>query len=250
MDPMAAIRDTFFLECEEQLAELESGLMAIEAGEQGPDTVNAVFRAVHSIKGGGGAFALEELVRFAHVFETTLDGVRAGKLTVDQTAIRIMLLAADILADLVRAARDGTQSDQARVAATVAELLRLSNSSGEAAAPPPGFGDEMADLAFEPVVADFPESDPATDVGDGWIIQFTPRAEMYASVNDAVLILRELASLGPLEVELDASALPDLTTLDPDGRLPELEDASSERLHRSEIARSVRVGRSRLHPKY
>ncbi|UNC13888.1 hypothetical protein FE249_06420 [Acidiphilium multivorum] len=54
MDPMAEIRETFFQECEEQLAELESGLMRMEAGETDSETVNAVFRAVHSIKGGEG----------------------------------------------------------------------------------------------------------------------------------------------------------------------------------------------------
>ena len=80
MDPLAAIRETFFQECEEQLAELESGLLAMEGGDQDPETINAVFRAVHSIKGGAGAFSLEALVRFAHIFETALDDVRSGKM--------------------------------------------------------------------------------------------------------------------------------------------------------------------------
>ena len=62
MDPMAEIRQTFFQECEEQLAELETGLLAIDDGDRDPETVNAVFRAVHSIKGGAGAFGLDELV--------------------------------------------------------------------------------------------------------------------------------------------------------------------------------------------
>ena len=59
MDPLAAIRDTFFQECEEQLAELETGLLAIEEGDHDPERINAVFRAVHSIKGGAGAFGLD-----------------------------------------------------------------------------------------------------------------------------------------------------------------------------------------------
>ncbi len=80
MDPLAAIRETFFQECEEQLAELESGLLAMEGGDQDPETLNAVFRAVHSIKGGAGAFSLEALIRFAHVFETALDEMRSGRL--------------------------------------------------------------------------------------------------------------------------------------------------------------------------
>ena len=62
---MAAIKHTFFQECEEQLIELESGLLAIEDGTSEPDTINAVFRAVHSIKGGAGAFGLDQLVRLS-----------------------------------------------------------------------------------------------------------------------------------------------------------------------------------------
>lgn len=58
MDPMAEIRETFFQECEEQLAELESGFMRMEAGETDSETVNAAFRAVHSIEGEGGVRAV------------------------------------------------------------------------------------------------------------------------------------------------------------------------------------------------
>ena len=106
MDAMAAIKETFFQECEEQLAELESGLLAIEDGDNDPERVNAVFRAVHSVKGGAGAFQLNELAHFAHVFENALDQVRAGHLAPEPRILKIMLRAADVLADLVRGARD------------------------------------------------------------------------------------------------------------------------------------------------
>ena len=94
MDPLEAIKVTFFQECEEQLSELEAGLLAMEQGETDSETVNAVFRAVHSIKGGAGAFSLEPLVRFAHVFETTLDDVRAARhrFAFDPTAMHTMPL--------------------------------------------------------------------------------------------------------------------------------------------------------------
>ena len=77
---MNEIKEIFFQECEEQLAELESGLLKMNDGETDSETVNAVFRAVHSIKGGAGAFGLDDLVAFAHVFETTLDCVRSNRL--------------------------------------------------------------------------------------------------------------------------------------------------------------------------
>ena len=59
VDTMAAIRQTFFQECEEQLSEMELGLLAMDEGNADSETVNAVFRAVHSIKGGAGAFKLD-----------------------------------------------------------------------------------------------------------------------------------------------------------------------------------------------
>ena len=54
------------------------------------ETVNAVFRAVHSIKGGAGAFQLDRLVRFAHAFETALDLMRSGKIAPRQTLLKTM----------------------------------------------------------------------------------------------------------------------------------------------------------------
>ena len=132
MDPLEAIKITFFQECEEQLSELEAGLLAMEQGDSDPETINAVFRAVHSIKGGAGAFSLEPLVRFAHVFETTLDDVRAGKLAATNTVVKVMLQAADVLADHVRAARDGGAVEEARSAG---QALALEAPSGPNSAP-------------------------------------------------------------------------------------------------------------------
>ncbi|MBB3173005.1 two-component system chemotaxis sensor kinase CheA [Endobacter medicaginis] len=220
MDPMAAIRETFFVECEEQLGELERGLVALENGTAEADTINAVFRAVHSIKGGGGIFALEDLVRFAHVFETSLDGLRSGTIEVDSAATAIMLRAADVLADLVRAARDGSGHDHGRVASASAELAAL---TGAATAQAPAPVDDLDDIVFERVQLDTtPTPAPATpaplpEARRTWVIRFTPRAEMYAHANEPGLILRELARLGTIDVRLDADALPALDALDPEG---------------------------------
>ena len=58
------------------MSELETGLHEIQSDGPDIDTVNAVFRAVHSIKGGAGAFGYNALVSFAHVFENALDVIR------------------------------------------------------------------------------------------------------------------------------------------------------------------------------
>jgi len=106
MTPQSSIRDTFFEECEDLLEALAEGLAAMAGGARDTDTVNAVFRAVHSVKGGAGAFALTDLVAFAHRFETVLDGVRSGTLDLTPEVMHTMQRSADHLADLVEAARN------------------------------------------------------------------------------------------------------------------------------------------------
>ena len=51
----------------------------MEQGSGDAETVNVVFRAVHSIKGGAGAFGFAALQAFTHHFETVLDLVRGGE---------------------------------------------------------------------------------------------------------------------------------------------------------------------------
>ena len=64
-DPMQEIRASFFVECEELLEALFDALQNMSEEPGNIATINVAFRAVHSIKGGAGAFALDDLVAFA-----------------------------------------------------------------------------------------------------------------------------------------------------------------------------------------
>ncbi|MDO9433578.1 MAG: chemotaxis protein CheA [Phenylobacterium sp.] len=225
MDPFESIKQTFFQECDELLTDAEQGLLAMETGEADDETINAVFRAVHSVKGGAGAFGLENLIRFAHVFETVMDELRSGKMELTDEVAKTLLRAFDVLADHVAAARDGGVVDEARSAGMLSELTALigddlagaedlgadedfgfvpmavSIDSDEAEAP--AFDLDLAPLAIEP------EAPPAGI----WVIEFAPKTEMYAKANEAGLVLRELARLGATQVMLDDAALPPLDQL-------------------------------------
>lgn len=206
-DPMAEIREVFFQECEEQLGELESGLLQMENGSKDAETVNAVFRAVHSIKGGAGIFALDGLVRFAHVFETTLDAIRGGRLAADPPVMALLLRAADVLMDLVRAARQGEPISDTHTQDIVAEFNALATGGGAVQA--------KAESKPAPA-APPPPSTPSGPPKRSWVIRLTPKAPLYAKANETALLLRELSLLGETEVEIDTSALPDLADLDPE----------------------------------
>jgi len=209
---MEAIKATFFQECDELLADLEAGLLTLESGEGDPDTVNAVFRAVHSVKGGAGAFALEGLVRFAHVFETTLDALRNGELAPTAEVVRPLLRAADRLADHVMSAKQGLEADPTADAPVIAELQALIGTEADG---DPGLDDELT-FDFKPMVLslDQDESAPSMD-GPAWRIRFSPLARMYKNANEPLLLVRELARLGSVAIEVDLDRLPGLEDLDP-----------------------------------
>ncbi|WP_395650435.1 chemotaxis protein CheA [Brevundimonas sp.] len=227
VDPFEAIKVVFFQECDELLGDLEAGLLAIESGTADDETVHAVFRAVHSVKGGAGAFGLDALVRFAHVFETLMDEIRSGRKSCDDVTVKTLLRAADVLADHIAAARgQAAPVDEARSAGLVAELEMLTH--GEASAPvavsptvaetpvPDAVVDED-DFGFRPVAFSFAglgDDTPAeTPAGQAWRVVFRPHGRMYVHANESGLLLRELSRLGEMTVLLDASALPDLSEL-------------------------------------
>src|SRR4029079_16688745 len=102
MPSLDQLKQTFLDECDEALQQIEAGLTEIGEGGHNDETVNAVFRGVHSVKGGAGIFGLDALVEFAHVFETVLDGLRHGTLPATPETIEVLLSAADVLSAVAR----------------------------------------------------------------------------------------------------------------------------------------------------
>ena len=229
---MNEIKEIFFQECEEQLAELESGLLRLNDGDRDPETVNAVFRAVHSIKGGAGAFGLDDLVSFAHVFETTLDCVRSNRLEPTQDVLKVMLKSADVLADLTNAARDGGSVDEARSRALIAELEALARGETPVASEPPAARPApkvaapvvvekpaVNDDGFQPIpfsFDDFGDEPPIAAYVPAVEIDFRPKKDLYAKGNEATLLLRDLSRLGEMSIHCDMDRLPPLADMNPE----------------------------------
>ena len=209
------IRGAFFVECEDLMEALNDGLDRIDdSWEDGadPEVVNAVFRAVHSIKGGAGAFKLDALVRFAHQFETTLDALRAGRLAPDPALLSLLHRAADQLSDLLQAARTGGTSDAAESASLMSQLAAAAGDDEEETSDA-----DAEDFGFVPMALSFDDEPVAAPLHEGvgrYAIDLSPMRGLYACGNDPSVLLRVLADLGPLQVRLDRSRLPDFDALD------------------------------------
>ncbi|WP_172293913.1 chemotaxis protein CheA [Pseudoruegeria sp. HB172150] len=203
------LRATFFQESEDLLEQLTDGLDEMSGGEVDPETVNSVFRAVHSIKGGAGAFALDAVVRFAHRFENVLDALRNGELALNGNVLDVMMRSSDHLTVLLEAARDGSGDEEdAAGEPLLAELRALTGEEDDTPA--------EVDVDFTPMTLALDEFSGPAASELRFSVDFHPNDELYRSGNEAVFLLRELCALGEAEVDCDLSGLPEFDSLDPE----------------------------------
>ena len=98
---MDQAQQTFIEESRDLLAAMEDALLTLETEPHDADATNAVFRAMHTIKGAAGIFGLEPIVAFTHVAESVMDRVRDGEIAVDERLIALLLGCQDHIATLL-----------------------------------------------------------------------------------------------------------------------------------------------------
>lgn len=200
--PLAQFRKTYFEECAELLDALQANLDLLSNGNGDEETLHAIFRSVHSIKGGAGAFGFGGLVAFSHVFESLLDAMREQKVSATPDVMQILLRASDALADIVGAARDEHSLDAdfaADIVTAMEEVLLGATDPGAAS------------------VQSKPVSEGSEVSGERrYRIAFTPHTEMLQKANEPLLLIRQLRRLGGLKVDVDSSRVPPLDVMEPE----------------------------------
>lgn len=246
MDPLAELKQTFFQECEELLGALEQRLQALDEGSTDPEDVNGAFRAIHSIKGGAGAFGCTELVSFAHVFEASLDHLRSGRVAIAEAPFALFLRCSDAVADLVSAARN---DEPARPRPDLLEALEQVGKAPGAAAPaapapaapapavsapaapasdaPPGiaalgnllamveaktgFAAPSADSGWD----DEPAAKPVADKpGREVILRISPESDLFRRVIEPRVVFASLPADDIVSIACDFSQVPPLEAID------------------------------------
>ncbi len=211
------IQAIFFIECDEALAAAEVALDSCRAGRTDDETVNGIFRAVHSIKGGAGAFGFAALQAYTHGFETLLSDVRDGTVAVSEPLVALMLRALDTLGDHVGAARDGGAVPDdaallAQLAAAQSGVIALEPTDAVTGTPGAADGD---DFAFD---LDAMLGDIAADISANadWVVTVQPQAAAMANGGEPLLLLRELSALGGgrARVTIDEGDVPGLESID------------------------------------
>ncbi|WP_420238126.1 chemotaxis protein CheA [Telmatobacter bradus] len=201
---LSQFRDTFLQESAEHVAILESGLLILRDRPDDQETLHAIFRSAHSIKGGSGSFGYHHLMQFTHVMENLLEQLRSAAIPVTDEAIELLLQSVDVLRILLHAGPEEALPEGAQ------DLLQSLQTLAEQECTP----------AADAAESDDRPSDSDADCSDTdlkmYRIEFRPDREMFSSGTNPIVLLRNLAQLGSACVtHLHHENLPEFSAFDP-----------------------------------
>jgi two-component system chemotaxis sensor kinase CheA len=220
LDPeMAEIAKVFFQESREGLDVMESGLLSLGATTDN-ESINTIFRAAHSIKGGSATFGFAEVAGFTHGVETLLDEMRNGVRPLTADAIQVLLQSCDCLREMMAATEAEQPLDQGRIASLNADIAHILGEQPQGAPAPPAAARAAAATNTETT---------------GWRIVFEPVADLLRLRNEPCRMFAELARLGGFAARADVSRVPPLDTLDPESCYLSWDIEMSGKISRAEL---------------
>ena len=190
--------EIFLDEANDLLDKLEDLLLELENNPSDADTISAVFRSMHTIKGSSGMFGFDAISHFTHEIETVFDDVRNQKLRVTSKLITLTLKARDQIRQML------DNENKTELSSDAEELInsfkKLVSSDSGAAAP------EEKEEVYE-------ENKDLVEAI--WRIRFEPSPDIFKNGTRPLGLLEELRSLGTCSVTPFFSKIPPLNKMDP-----------------------------------
>ncbi|MCG9681669.1 chemotaxis protein CheA [Vibrio sp. Isolate23] len=205
---MEQLRKMFYEECRENLEVLENVLLNLDVTSLEQESINTIFRAAHSIKGGAATFNLFDISEFTHSVEAYLDLVRNNERELTAETVDLLLKSGDCIQSMLEGHELGRAVDTELQKEVSAQLQRLLGA--EAINSEPESGSLMSSLENN----DEALSDASGNAGN-WLVTFEPHPEMFFSGNDPLRILRELKDLHPsCVITVNTDFLPEIEAIE------------------------------------
>src|ERR1051325_1130426 len=126
------ILKNFLLESEDGLKLMEQSILELELHPGNSETIQSIFRVVHTMKGNASLLEIEGLLAFTHTAEDLLDDLRNGQLTVTPEIITLLLELVDTLRQMVTAAGQGKHDTTPAAKRIMAKIVQHLNADGKA----------------------------------------------------------------------------------------------------------------------
>ncbi len=202
---------TFIIESRELLDQMEDALLRIEQSPDDADTIAAIFRAAHTIKGSAGLFGIDRVVSFTHVAESVLDRVRNQELRIDSELVALFLGVCDHLGVLIDHVADNREPDTDTHQASEALVNKLSAHLGH---PPQAAAQTGVPVEHTGSV----ETETAGGVDtDNWHISLRFGGDVLKNGMDPLAFIRYLTTFGRIaRIVTLVDAVPKLADIDPE----------------------------------
>ena len=205
---MDAIQQAFVVESRELLQMMEDNLLQMESSGGDAETINAIFRAAHTIKGGAGVIECKFIVEFTHVLENVLDDMRSGAIAPNKELIEVLLACSDQLETLVECVEAETEpgADVNKVGLVLREKLQQFLGKPAAA--------KQAVVVSQPRIETSGGGEMETD---NWHISLRFGNDVLRKGMDPASFLRYLMELGQIiHLVTLPDAMPEAEDMDPE----------------------------------
>lgn len=146
----------FLIECNEHLDSLDNGFVSIEQNSSDDTILSAIFRSIHTIKGGAGMLAFNKLERLTHAAENLLSLLRDGKLSLNTQITTTLLQTVDsirtMLGCIAQTGQDGEEEYNLLI-----EILNELQSDTQTSEPSNSYGEEELQTNSSPQTPDHQE---------------------------------------------------------------------------------------------
>lgn len=198
----------FAQETEQLLLDMESALLSLESNPEDSETINSLFRAMHTIKGSSGLFGFNPIVAFTHEAESVLDKVRNGERSIDADLISVLLDSKDHTARLIDHCLVNADAPlPADLAAASDRLIKRLSGKQETGmqATPIDDGKLQAEGGGE------------ITVDDSWLISLEFQADALRNGMDPLSFIRYLKTMGEIkEILVTTPTMPSGEAMDPE----------------------------------
>lgn len=225
------IAEVFLNEANDLLDKLEEYLLELEQNPDDMETISAVFRSMHTIKGSAGMFGFDAISHFTHEAETTFDEVRNGRVSVSSELITLTLKARDHIREMLE------NKDNPALAAETERLIgefqvyllkhdKTQKPDVDSSAPaakdeakpdvtPEQEPEQQEKQVFQPV-----QQKQQVIIDDGaqeitWRIKIEPSLDVFINGTRPHALIQELADMGSVSISPHFSGVPKLQNIDP-----------------------------------
>ncbi|MEA3317226.1 MAG: chemotaxis protein CheA [Bacteroidota bacterium] len=186
-------KDKFIEEATDNIKVLEDALLLLEKNPQDNELIEKIFRAMHTLKGGGAMFGFETLSEFTHHLENVYDLVREKKLDVTKNLLDITLESVDFIKEILNEENTDSKEFDNKYKEIIEKVDNIEKSENNIQPTNLSSNKEIIENKLK-----------------SYYIYFEPNIDIFSDGTNPLFLLDELHSLGKCKIYAHLNRIPEI----------------------------------------